>query len=81
MLLVVKISQRKLLVIKLAVFKLVRKKWLIDCVKNVRIRSYFGPHFPAFGLNTERYGEFSTLGLNTEYLSIFSPNAGKCGPE
>ena len=24
-------------------------------VKSVRIRSYFGPHFPAFRLNTERY--------------------------
>ena len=26
------------------------------CVKSVRIRSYFGPHFPTFGLNKERYG-------------------------
>ena len=25
------------------------------CVKGVRIRSYSGPYFPAFGLNTERY--------------------------
>ena len=25
------------------------------CVKSVRIRSYSGPHFPAFGLNKERY--------------------------
>ena len=24
-------------------------------VKGVRIRSYCGPHFSAFGLNTERY--------------------------
>ena len=24
-------------------------------VKSVRIRSYSGPHFPTFGLNTERY--------------------------
>ena len=24
-------------------------------VKSVRIRSYSGPHFPEFGLNTERY--------------------------
>ena len=29
-----------------------------------------GPYFPAFRLNTERY-----------YLSVFKPNAGKCGPE
>ena len=35
------------------------------CVKSLRIRSYSGPHFPAFGLNAERY----------------SPNAGKYGPE
>ena len=26
------------------------------CVKRVRIRSYSGQHFPAFGLNKERYG-------------------------
>ena len=25
-------------------------------MKSVHIRSYSGPHFPAFGLNTERYG-------------------------
>ena len=25
------------------------------CEKSVRIHSYFGPYFPAFGLNTERY--------------------------
>ena len=25
------------------------------CVKSVRTRSYSGPHFPAFGLNTKRY--------------------------
>ena len=26
-------------------------------MKGVHIRSYFGPQFLAFGLNTERYGE------------------------
>ena len=26
------------------------------CVKIVRIRSYSDPYFPAFGLNTKRYG-------------------------
>ena len=25
-------------------------------VKSIRVRSYSGPHFPAFGLKTERYG-------------------------
>ena len=28
---------------------------LIHCVKSVHNRSYSGPHFPALGLNTERY--------------------------
>ena len=30
--------------------------YLLHCVKSVRIRSFSGPYFPAFGLNTERYG-------------------------
>ena len=34
------------------------------CAKSVRIRSYYGPHFPAFGLNTERYGV--SLGIQSE---------------
>ena len=36
-------------------------------VKSARIQSFSGPYFPAFGLN--------------KYLSVFSQNAGKCGPE
>ena len=28
----------------------------LHCVKQVRIRSFYGPHFSAFGLNVERYG-------------------------
>ena len=28
----------------------------LNRVKSVRIRNYSGPHFPACGLNTERYG-------------------------
>ena len=38
---------------KLAIAKFV---YSIHCVKSIRIRNYSGPHFPAFGLNTERYG-------------------------
>ena len=30
---------------------------LCHCVKNIRIRSYSGPYFPPFGLNTERERE------------------------
>ena len=26
------------------------------CATKMRIQSFFGPHFPTFGLNTERYG-------------------------
>ena len=28
----------------------------LHCIKKVYIQSYFSPCFPAFGLNTERYG-------------------------
>ena len=28
---------------------------LKHCIKSVHIRSYSGPHFPAFGLNTQTY--------------------------
>ena len=33
-----------------------RQPHKIHCVKSVCIRSCSGPHFPAFGLNSERYG-------------------------
>ena len=39
-----------------------------QCVKSVHIRSFSGHYFPA-------------LRLNTEYLSLFSLNAGNYGPE
>ena len=29
---------------------------IFHCVKSVSILSFYGPYFPAFGLNTERYG-------------------------
>ena len=54
--------------------------------------SFSAPYFPAFGLNTERYGVFfrikSECGKirtrktpNTEYPSVLGPNARKYGPE
>ena len=43
----------------------------VHCVKSVRIRSYSGPYFPAFGLNKEIY---------SVPLRIH-PNAGKYGTE
>ena len=39
-----------------------------------KYRVLSGPYFPAFGLNTERYGV-------SQYLSIFSPKVRKDGPE
>ena len=38
------------------------------CAKSVRIRSYSGPYFPAFGLNTERYR--ISLCMQSEYGKI-----------
>ena len=33
---------------------------VIHNMKNIRIRSFSGPYFPALGLNTERYGKIRT---------------------
>ena len=38
------------------------------CVKTVRIWIFYAPHFPAFGLNMERYGVY--LGIQSEYVKI-----------
>ena len=37
-----------------------------DCAKSVHIRSYSGPYFPEFGLNTERYSHL----IQSEYGKI-----------
>ena len=45
------------------------------CVKIIRIRSYYGSYFPAFGLNTERHGV--SLRIQSECGKIqtrFTPN-------
>ena len=44
------------------------KLYEYHCVKNVRIRSYSGPYFPAFGLNAERNGVF--LRIQSEFEKI-----------
>ena len=53
------------------------------CIKSICIWSYSGQHFPAFGLNTKRYFVSlriqSECGTDSSYLSVFSPNVGKCG--
>ena len=52
------------------------------CMKSALVRSHSGPHFPAFGLNTERYSvslriesECGKMWRDTPYLSEFNPNA------
>ena len=42
-----------------------RFAFTLHCVKRVRIRNYSGPHFPAFGQNTERY--FVSIRIQSEW--------------
>ena len=40
---------------------------MTNWVKSVRILSFYGPHFSAFGLNTERYQfEYGKIILNKD---------------
>ena len=43
-------------------------KTVVHYVKSIRIRSYSGPHFPAFGLNAERYSV--SLRIQSECVKI-----------
>ena len=45
----------------------------IHCVKSVRIWSYSGPHFSSI------FPHSNWIRRDTDYLFVFSPNAGKCG--
>ena len=45
--------------------------YIILCVKVSKCGVFSGPYFPAFGLIRKS---------DTEYLSVFSSNAGKYGP-
>ena len=40
----------------------------IHCGKGIRIQSFSGPHFPPFGLNTEKYGV--SLRIQSDYGKI-----------
>ena len=47
------------------------------CVKTVCIRSYSGPYFPAFELNTQRYGVSLRIQSECEkMLTKKTPNTG-----
>ena len=43
---------------------------LKHCAKSVRIRSFSGPYFPVFGLNTERHGVSECGKYRAEKLRI-----------
>ena len=45
------------------------------CVKSIRIRSYSGSYFPAFGLNTERYGVYFRIQSECGKIgTVMTPN-------
>ena len=46
------------------------------CVKSVGIRNYSGSYFPAFGLNTERYGVFSPYSISPYSVQMWE-NTGQ----
>ena len=46
---------------------------MLHCVKSARIRSYSGPHF------SRNFPAFSGIRTEYSYLSVFGPNAEKCG--
>ena len=51
----------------------------MHCVKRVSIRSYSGQHFPAFGLNTERYGVSLRVHIQCEKMwTRITPNTDTC---
>ena len=56
--------------------ELIKSDKVMHCIKRVRIGSYSDPHFSAFFHIQTEYGE---IRRDTEYLSVFSPNTGKCG--
>ena len=45
----------------------------MHCIKSVHIWSYSGPYFPAFGLNTERYGvSYDENTLKSLRINVFT---------
>ena len=55
------------------------KKW--QYVKSVHIRSFSGPYFTVFALNTEKYGVSLRIQSVFSVFTPYSVNAGKYGPE
>ena len=50
----------------------------VHCVKNVRIWSFSGPYFPAFGLNKQRY--FVSLCIQSKFGKMWSRKTPNMGP-
>ena len=60
-------------------------KDLLHCVKSVQIRSFFWSVFSRIQTEYRKIRSISLYSVrmreNTEYLSVFTPNAGKYGPK
>ena len=50
------------------------KIFAVHCVKSVCIRSFSGPYFPTFGLNTERYRIFPIQSEREKILTGEAPD-------
>ena len=46
------------------------KSKMVHCIKSARIRSYSGPHFPAFGLNKKRYSVSLPMRKNADQRTL-----------
>ena len=53
------------------------RKSILHCVKSVRIRSFSGPYFQAFGLNMERYGVSFLFKSDSLSGKIYEKDKGK----
>ena len=55
-----------------ASFIYVLHRWYLHCVKSVCVRSFSGSYFPAFRLNTERYGLCGNIRTRKSLRTFFT---------
>ena len=53
----------------------------VSFIEKVRIWGYFGPHFPAFGLNMERYGVSLRIQSECPHSVQMQENVDQNNPE
>ena len=71
-------NRKWLLIFVVAKYLFLTEKETNRSIKSVHIQSYSGPYFPAFGLNTERYGV--SLCIPSEHGKNADQNNSKYGP-